>query len=413
MNSGSGRARFFVFSLAFLVLGFKTSASAEDPPQPTFKLMLADGTVTSGHLTRIDEDWSVRLAGDKEIRAAGLEIVSLRRDKSSLPNLPRTDYVILANGDELVGKVRELSSDRLHLAGDLGQDFAVPISAASIIWRVVPEGVENPYKWRRRLAAEKRSRDTIYLRNGDIVEGVVNSLKEQTLQIESAKKEVSIALEKVAVIAFNTDLVRLQRAKRIHGRLVLDNGSRLTLASIQADQHQITGKTLFGGDVTIPIGRLVALDWLGGCAVYLSDLKPRAYQFESFLGGTDWPYVTDASVMESPIQIGGQRFDKGLGMHTSSRLTYSLDANDRWFEAVVGVDDGLGKNGSARIRVLLDGKPQKLHWDGMLTGPSKPRQLRVSLAGAKELTLVADFGELGDVQGCVDWADARLLRKPK
>jgi hypothetical protein len=73
----------------------------------------------------------------------------------------------------------------------------------------------------------------------------------------------------------------------------------------------------------------------------------------------------------------------------------------------------VGKEGSAHVQVLVDGKPQKLAWDGNLTGQSGPRLIRVSVIGAKELTLVADFGDFGDVQGCVDWANARLIKNRK
>ena len=61
--------------------------------------------------------------------------------------------------------------------------------------------------------------------------------------------------------------------------------------------------------------------------------------------------------------------------------------------------------------VLLDGRPQKLAWDGDLTWEKGPRHIRLAVSGSKELTLVSDFGSFGDVQGCVDWADARLIKK--
>jgi len=100
-----------------------------------------------------------------------------------------------------------------------------------------------------------------------------------------------------------------------------------------------------------------------------------------------------------------------LGVHTASRLTYALDPDRQAFEALVGLDDGVGKEGSARIQVLVGGRPQKLTWDGNLSWKTGPRLIRLTLNQAKELTLVTDFGDLGDVQGCVDWANARLIRQ--
>ena len=402
--------------------GASQSVAAEEPLRPTFTLTLADGTSVSGHVEQIGDNSSIRLEGAKPREAA--EVVSLRRDKIPIAPQPRAEQIILANSDRLPATARELTGDRLRVHGDLGKegDFTLPLSSVSMIWISTPDGVDHPDRWRRRLLAEKRPHDNIYLRNGEIIEGIVNSIvaaqgannsRVSTLQIESDKKEVAVPLNNVAVIAFNTSLVRNFQPKGVHGRVILDNGARLTLASANSDRGVLTGNTVSSVEISIPLHRIIALDWLGGCAVYLSDLKPRSYGFRSFFGGMNWPYVQDASVVESDIRLGGQFYDKGIGVHTASRLTYALGADFGAFEAVVGLDDFVGKEGTARVQVLLDGKPQKLAWDGKLAGSDKPRIVRVPVSGAKEITLVTGFGDFGDVQGCVDWADARLIRKPE
>jgi hypothetical protein len=369
----------------------------------------------SGTLEQIGENWSVYFGGATPVRATVREVVFLRRDKKAIPISPLREHVILANGDQLPGTVLELTGDQLRIHGHLGngEDFTIPFSSVSVIWITTPDGIDHPAQWRRRLAVNKRSRDTVYLRNGDQVEGIVNSITGATLQIESAKKDVTVPYSKVGAIAFNSQLVRPLQPNGNHGRLVLDNGLRLTLASATCDSHILKAKTLFGGELTVPVDRILALDWLGGCAVYLSDLKPRSYQFRSFLEGVDWPYVFDASVAETDLRLDGRVFHKGLGLHTSSRLSYDLDPNVIRFEALVGLDEVVGSEGNARILVLLDGKPQKLSWDGVVTGGGDPHSVRVPVSGNREITLVAEVGDFGDVQGCVDWADARLIRNQK
>ena len=81
----------------------------------------------------------------------------------------------------------------------------------------------------------------------------------------------------------------------------------------------------------------------------------------------------------------------------------------RWFEAAVGLDDRTGQGGSVRVRVLVDGI-EKGGNDTELTAATGPRAVRVDVAGAKELTLVVEFGSGGDVCDHVDWADARLVK---
>ena len=109
------------------------------------------------------------------------------------------------------------------------------------------------------------------------------------------------------------------------------------------------------------------------------------------------------------MRLRGNTFDRGIGLHTESRLTYDLAGRYRRFEALVGLDDQTGKGGSARVRVLVDGKSVDLG-AADLTGRREPLAVRVDLTGAKELTLVAEFGERGGVRGHVNWANARLVK---
>ena len=81
----------------------------------------------------------------------------------------------------------------------------------------------------------------------------------------------------------------------------------------------------------------------------------------------------------------------------------------RWFEALVGLDAAAGPRGSVRVQVLADGKPLVTPAPE-LNAADPPRELRLPLpAGAKELTLLVEFGRGGDVQDHVDWADARII----
>jgi len=154
---------------------------------------------------------------------------------------------------------------------------------------------------------------------------------------------------------------------------------------------------------------VVALYVQGGPAVYLSELKAKKFEQTPYLGRV-WPYVLDGSVDRRDLRLGGNTFDRGLGMHTASRLTYDLGGRYRRFEAIVGLDDKSGRDGSAHVRVLVDGKPKEIGPDRELTGRGEPLTVRVDVTGAKELTLVADFGDRGGVQGHVNWADARLIK---
>ena len=73
------------------------------------------------------------------------------------------------------------------------------------------------------------------------------------------------------------------------------------------------------------------------------------------------------------------------------------------------LDEVSGRSGGVQIQVLADGKPL-LDPPPELSAGESPRSLRLPVPpGAKELTLIVEFGRGGDVQDHVDWADARII----
>ena len=171
------------------------------------------------------------------------------------------------------------------------------------------------------------------------------------------------------------------------------------------------GTAVFGGAVEIPLAELLSLDVLQGKAVYLSDLKPKRAEQAGFLGPA-WPWAADRDARGGPLRLltpaGESTFDKGLGTHPRTTLSYDLGGKFRRFEALVGLDPATGRHGRADVRVRLDGKGQDLPaLRSLAAGVAVP--LRIDVTGAKELALAIDFGPAGDVQADVNWGDARLV----
>ena len=264
----------------------------------------------------------------------------------------------------------------------------------------------------RRLLAGRRSKDVVILRNGDQVEGTVTALDRGTFcRLDIGQKQLEVPFARVAAVAFSTELLARPRPKGAYGHLVMTGGGRLALASarIDLDRRVLAGKTLFRTAVEVPLDQVVALDLRQGRAVYLSDLAPRASEHTPFLG-VSWPLVKDGNVAGGGLRLAGSTHDKGLGVHSQSRLTYDLSGKYDWFEALVGLDDAGTRHGSARIQVLVDGKAQDLGWDKELSARDQPLALRIDVRNARALVLVVGFGARGDIGAHVDWADARLIK---
>lgn len=407
----------FTALLPLLVIAFLTFA-AHSPAQqaPEFIAQTVDGVPRRGPLERLGEGWSGRLGGAAPANVAAGELLSLRRADRPLPAPPLGEQAILVNGDRLPGTILGLSGERIvfRLPPEYGveKEVRLPLSALSVLWLDGPDDEESPDRLIRQLTQGQRTRDVVLLRNGDAVEGVLAAVDagRSVLEVEVDRKTVSLDRAKVAAVALTTETAGAVKRRGSQARLVLADGGRVTLtAAACADGKTLTGKTIFGAELRVPLAEVVALDVLGGRAVYLSELKPRRYDFTPALD-VRWPYVSDGSVVGDALRLAGSTYDRGVGMHSESRLTYDLGGDYRRFEALVGLDDRTGRGGSVRVKVLVDGKPRDLGFDRELTVRDGPLPLRVDVRGARELTLVVEFGRRLHVEDHVNWADARLVK---
>jgi hypothetical protein len=384
--------------------------SAQQVP-PAFDIYDAEGGVSTAILDSIAPDWTVSLASTGLKPAAGNDLIALRRQGAHLPPPPAKEQLVFQNGDRLSAAVTALTGEFVSCKFSAGKDqsLRVPLGALSLIWITRPDGVADEEAYFRGLTTVRRRRDAIILRNQDVIEGTLTSLNEKSLGVEQTRgKQLTLERSKVAVIALSTTFARNLIPRTPYAALVLDNGCRISLLSARLANHQLDGKTLFGAGVTIPLNEVAALQMRQGRASYLSDLKTAGYEYTPFLD-TRWPYTLDSAVHGGHLHLGADTYDKGIGMHSESRLTYKLDGRYRWFESVVGLDARTGKQGSARIEVLVDGRVVFASKEDV-TARSVPQKIRVDVANAQELTLVVKFGRYGDIGDDVDWADARLIK---
>jgi hypothetical protein len=389
-----------------------------DPPV-TFQVQTAAGGAASGPLLELGAAWRVRLGGPQPRRTEADDLLELRQVGRPLPRMPEGEQLVFVNGDRLPGAVVKLVGERLHFRPRLAtkapdeRELTPPLSALALIWLADLDTAPHADRLRRELLAGKRTRDVVHLRNGDVVEGILTGLDDKSVQVEVERKPLDIKRERIAVIALNTELAVPLRPKGAYGRAVLAGGARLALATAAcADGKTLTGTTFFQAPVRVPLEEVVALYVHQGKAVYLSDVKPKQYQYTPFLPGKlNRPYVADGGADGRDLRLADSTFDKGLGMPGGSRITFDLAGGYRRFEALVGLAaDPDGPGGSVRLRVLVDDKLHDLTPDRDLTARDGPLPVRIDVTGAKALTLAVDFGRGGPVQDRVNWADARLIR---
>ena len=136
--------------------------------------------------------------------------------------------------------------------------------------------------------------------------------------------------------------------------------------------------------------------------VFLSDLDPVR-----LTPGWRQPEL-NRNFNSGGLSLGGQAFEKGIGMPTNSEIEFELNGTYDSFAALVGIDDEFN-NDEAKAEFLVIGDGTEL-WksDGLKKGDGT-KAVRVDVKHVKQLTLrVRRVGEGGRVYA--DWVDARLIK---
>lgn len=390
-----------------LVLALSLAA----PPAPLTCIAVGTGDgVPVGTLTALSLAKGAVVATPDGAKAVP-KLVALRKVGAALPPLPAGALVITAAGDRVPGTATGGTAKALRFT-HAGAEWELPVGAVAAVW-LKPPPADTPtdpadYPW----LAGTPTRDALRYRNGDTVRGTLTAFTDTGVKFTpdgGAAREVPLA--DLAAVGFNPRFVRARMPKEPFARLVLTDGTRLAVSELELQSETLVCKAVCGPAVDVPLASLVALDVFQGSATFLSDLKPAKAEAVGFLG-TGWPWAADRTVRGRPLRLltgdGESTFDKGLGTHPKTTLTYDLAGKWARFGAVVGLDAATGTRGRADVRVRVDGKEVPLPaLKALAAGAAVP--LTVDVRGAKELTLVIDFGPAGDVQADVNWANARLI----
>ena len=144
---------------------------------------------------------------------------------------------------------------------------------------------------------------------------------------------------------------------------------------------------------------------------WLSDLTPFAAQ-----RGTGFPmpiYRNDRSFDDSPINLSGTAFDKGLGCAANTVLLYELKGSYNRFSAICGVDGSVAVRTdpppSVFFSAFVDGK--LCFESGPMFASTSPREVNVDVRHARMLMLrmSCNWDDDGKSQNDLgDWAGACL-----
>ena len=385
---------------------------AEDKPAAnSFRLRDVSGRESQGVLTSLTME-TVTLGGAANTSRATTDVVSLLREPLPEPVPLAATAVLLANGDQL--QLRPLSiSDGVLQAGWTASPAWPPVEIPLETIRAVLLAYPREANAAAGLLAELLDRphptDALLLINGDTVQGELESLSEGTFTLGTDAGAVQVAAGGVRAVVLGTDLISFPPVGPRTVQLTLNDGSWITATGLeQGEAGKVQIEAAFGGQLTVPLASIVAVQPQHERVTPLAAITPSRYTFTPFLSST-WPLMTDRAVNGGFLTTAQRVFPRGLGLHSQSRVTWNLNGDYAAFEASIGLDDTAPRQASTRARVLVDDRevwtsPELTPVTGVVSLP------RISLAGAQRLTLVVDFGRAGDIGDRVNWLNPVLIR---
>ena len=318
--------------------------------------------------------------------------------------------VYLANGDRLMLDPRSTTEEHLTALWKVtgGEEIVIPLETIrAVVFET--DGANGGS-----LAADSTApmpADILVFRNGDRLAGEFVSMTPEQVTAQGPVGKVTADRSALKTLLFDPELISFPKPKdgTRQALLMLTDGTRVTADRIElADDGTLSVEAAFGGTLALPLSKIVSVRFLGGRAVYVSDLKPLKYRFTPFLS-TTWPLRRDANVLGGPLALRGREYPKGLGVYSRSEVTYELRGRYRQFRATVGIDDVAQGGGSVVFAVELDGR--RVFTSDPVTGRDDPIEIPpVDVAQKQQLTLIVEFGHRGDIRDYADWCDPILIR---
>jgi hypothetical protein len=374
-----------------------------------------DGKTIAGEVTAIGDGTLSLEANGKTSQLPLDSILDVRFEPAASTPTKAIDASIrvqLADGSRLTCrqvtmKGRDLVADSVS-AGVIQAPWN---GVRSVRFRDLEPGIEK--KWEE-LTEAAPERDLLVVRNGNVLdrlEGTISALDETTLTFLVGDTRVPVDRSKPKLFGVIPGKAQSSQSRPL-GELRFRNGDLLTFASVELKGEELAVRPLTGSAVTIPLDEAAALDFGQGKVTFLSQLTPREKEHSTYFG-SELDVVFDVRIDHSdagpktPIRIDRQVYQRGLVIHSKTKLVYRLNGDYRRFVTVAGIEQLVRPDGQVTLTISGDGKQL---FDRKITGQDPPIPLDLDVAGVRDLTIFVGFGDDLDDSDHLALGDARLIK---
>jgi hypothetical protein len=383
--------------LTWLVLAFA------DGPQVDVATL--NGQQKTGELVSVDaKEWKLRVNGREESIAAS-DILTATWPPATAKLEAAPFELKLIDGSKLAVTQATLEGDWLTVeSASLGKQKLARTTIASLRLGAPAGPIEQSWA---DLSQRDKKQDMLVIRKNDVldfVEGVVGKITATDVQVLLDGEPVTVKREKVfGVVVYQ----RATSNQKPVGSLELMNGDKLFARSVVLTNGQFQVTLPTGGEASVPLIQVRRVDFSLGKLTWLGDLKPRDMKHDFILMDGLPEYGVDRSLLGERLRVGDKFFDRGVWIHSKTRLKYRLEGDYSRFQAWMGIQSS--HTGNVHVEFLADG--QKLLAADVMAGAKAPQRVDLDLKGKFVLEVVVDYGDDGDDIGDhLTLGDARLTK---
>ncbi len=402
----------------------ETSAVETSGIEAEVKVRPIDGAAVRGRLTSLDEQ-SLSLrdesGAEQSWDRSELRAISVTPSPQAVAETPPAEtspvetppVVLLANDDVLCGTVISADEDTLTVAWrgvDPPQQVTLPLEVVRSFALQQPDDELHQIRLRRIWALLEPQADRLVSTGNTHFDGEFLGLSDGQLQLKTSLGIVRASEMDVVAVVMNSELVTRPETDGPYLVVSFRDGSRVSLDSHRlADDGRLTGRTVWGVEISFPLDRVTGVLFLGDRVISLAGLTPAAYVFTPYLTQKH-PLVANRNVKGGRLRLRGRMYATGLGVSSKAEVTYDLsDGGYQRFETVVGVDDLTDGGGDVLFAVEVDGR--RVYESKPLDGRSPAATIGpLDVTGARTLKLIVEFGRFANIQDVADWCDPVLIK---
>jgi hypothetical protein len=339
---------------------------------------------------------------------ANLTLDDLRRIELPLPSsssrVKAAAVVELRGGGHVLAQSVSITNEKCRIEWTGGEPLSLPIDLVRAV-RLDPDAASAVFD--KAISTPSAELDRVFIKDeaGKLsnVTGLIDSLDGEQLKIEISGQQHSVPRSKLFGI-----VLAQSAASDGPQRCVVEfhDGSRLGGETLALQDEKAT--------LAFPAGASAAFSWTAVSRVtirssrvtFLSDLKPLAEEQQPIVT-LPLPAQRDQSLSGKPLMLGTRTYDKGLGVHARSSLTFAAEKKWDVFAATIGLDADSGGKGDCVFVVLADGQPLLTR---RLKGNESPEDIHLPIAGREQVTLLVEPGEGLDLADHANWCDARFIK---